>query len=46
MKDALGDFRVGLGAIAVLAMIAATVLFFVGRGSATRVASPSVAKPV
>jgi MFS family permease len=46
MKDALGDFRVGLGAIAVLAMTAATVLFFVGRGAATRVASPSVAKPV
>jgi MFS family permease len=36
MKDATGDFRGGLGAIAALAMAIATVLFFVGRSNSRR----------
>jgi len=36
MKDATGDFRSGLGVIALLAMSIAVVLFFVGRGNSRR----------
>jgi MFS family permease len=36
MKDATGDFRSGLGAIAILAMSIAVVLFFVGRSNSRR----------
>jgi MFS family permease len=36
MKDATGDFRSGLGAIAGLAMLIAVVLFFVGRSNSRR----------
>jgi MFS family permease len=39
MKDATGDFRSGLGVIALLAMSIAVVLFFVGRGNSRRMAA-------
>jgi MFS family permease len=36
MKDATGDFRSGLGVIALLAMMIAALLFFAGRGESGR----------
>jgi hypothetical protein len=38
MKDALGDFRAGLGVIALLAMAAAALMFLAGRGASARTA--------
>ncbi len=46
MKDTTGDFRIGLGAIAVLAMIVASALYFIGRGESIRTVSTALSKPI
>jgi len=46
MKDVSGDFRVGLGIIAALAMIAASALWLVGRSGSGRLASAPLHKPL
>jgi sugar phosphate permease len=46
VKDTTGDFKLGLGAIAILAMAVATALYFIGRGEDGRLPSPAITKPV
>ncbi len=46
MKDTTGDFRTGLGAIAVLAMLVASALYVIGRGESARTVSPVLSKPI
>ncbi len=46
MKDTTGDFRTGLGAVAVLAMLVASALYVIGRGESVRTVSPVLSKPI
>jgi MFS family permease len=46
MKDATGDFRIGLGVIALLAMVVAAALYFLGRGESVRAVPTALSKPI